>query len=503
LAENRVQTPDQRSHAFAYRHKPVDYDEVKGRYEDTEEYKSVYTFALNTDPSYENEYDAYCRHFEHNKLWFFKKEAGLAMVKEASTLDPLFEQVHTALKEKTRAQKALTPAHVEAWSALAHTSTDLIAAIQKFFEQTCGMEDLKMAQRVAEIIQARAGPVGGVAKATPENRSLRQRCDAVASRIRQKFPVRKYGSLAFYRQRETDPSYKGETIEVIEARGAVDCQLLAYFVVKELKAEGVEYENITVLSGTILDRMIDGKDQRPGHTVVLVENANERYILALSAIDRSIFSGQSNWGVMEAEEYLQTTSFEMDSRGGSTKAEGYLKYIEEIANCPVNEIPKAFMVQEFLPEYQGQEIFISSQVSANDKDQLVVMFVLATSIHNRQEKYKQEVDRMILYFGFLPQNLPTIRKVLNASNKRRACLVLLQLAQQQPNLIQVNFDVSNSKGTLPYAAEGFGESLAYLILDMPDNPRDIRQMQERVLGLVPGAVSRGKSASDPDIERNE
>ncbi|MEI7999415.1 MAG: methyltransferase domain-containing protein, partial [Candidatus Omnitrophota bacterium] len=163
------------------------------------------------------------------------------------------------------------------------------------------------------------------------------------------------------------------------------------------------------------------------------------------------------------------------------KAEGYLKYIEEIANCPVNEITKAFMVQEFLPDYQGQEIFISSQVGVNDKDQLVVNFVLATSIHDRQKKYKQEVDRMIVYFGFLPQNLPTIRKILNASDKRLACPILLQLAQQQPNLIQVNVDVSNPKGALPYAAERFGESLAYLILDMPDKPSDIREMQRRFL----------------------
>jgi DNA-binding XRE family transcriptional regulator len=60
-----------RSELFAFRH---------GYKYNTPEFKSVYEFAINTDPRYEDEEEAYRKHYAHNKDWFFKREAGLAMV---------------------------------------------------------------------------------------------------------------------------------------------------------------------------------------------------------------------------------------------------------------------------------------------------------------------------------------------------------------------------------------------------------------------------------------
>ncbi|MCX5714553.1 MAG: methyltransferase domain-containing protein, partial [Candidatus Omnitrophica bacterium] len=66
-----VDAPKARSHLFALQHLYPP---------ESPEYISVYNFALRTDPL-KMEYidDTYRKHYAHNKDWFFKHEAGLAM----------------------------------------------------------------------------------------------------------------------------------------------------------------------------------------------------------------------------------------------------------------------------------------------------------------------------------------------------------------------------------------------------------------------------------------
>ncbi|MEI7999596.1 MAG: hypothetical protein WCH62_08860, partial [Candidatus Omnitrophota bacterium] len=356
--------------------------------------------------------------------------------------------------------------------------------------------------------------------ATQASSALFVRLQEIAKGVRGMFPVEKYGNRAYWRLAAENPEYKEVTITDVIRERFVDCSWLASFIIYEFQRLNFPLTGVTVLNGSIPELNIAGQIHFCAHTVVCVEQGKEAYVLALSSLDHMVFRDEL---VVEKSQYLRRSGFKLyksmdevfyasdlpppmpgQSRNlpsgkdiAQLSAEHYLSTMVRVFPFEMELLRAKNKVEEYIPSLKPVDI-AASIIESPQADQVSFLYQPFVVEHNPKECRIEQKSMLSVVVRIPKRLLPALKEHIRRRNAARVLNDIAEFKLQHPSDVEIMLVPygSQDQAHLRDIAMTHGESLAYLILNTPNNFTMAMVAPERAVELM---LKRREHRAPPQV----